>query len=129
MNIPLDELLRRMDHTFGNVRDYDSMIQSLYEICQKDNESVEEYMLRVHEAVAIVRRAYPDQVPNEGEGLRCDRFYYGLLLSLRDVLSFTMADLPEREQADMSFDTLYHLAKKMEAHNRPCGSARGDFNP
>ena len=26
-----------------------------------------------------------------------------------------MADLPEREQADTSFDTLYHLAKKLEA--------------
>ena len=25
-----------------------------------------------------------------------------------------MADLPEREQADTSFDTLYHLAKKLE---------------
>ena len=30
MNITLKELLRRMDHTFGNVHDYDSMIQSLY---------------------------------------------------------------------------------------------------
>ena len=53
-------------------------------------------MLRVHEAVAEVKRTYPDQVPNEGEGLRRDRFYYGLTPSLRDVLSFAMADLPER---------------------------------
>ena len=82
-------------------------------------------MLRVHEAVAIVRHAYPNQVPNEGEGLRCDRFYYGLLLSLRDMPSFTMADLPEREQVDTSLDTLYHLAKKMEAHNQPHSSAKG----
>ena len=74
-------------------------------------------MLRVYEAVAIVRRTYPDQVPNEREGLRRDHFYYGLLPSLRDMLSFAMAELPEREQADTSFDTLYHLAKKMEAHN------------
>ena len=29
-----------------------------------------------------------------------------------------MADLPERDQADMSFDTLYHLAKKLEAHHQ-----------
>ena len=28
-------------------------------------------MLRVHEAVAVVKCTYPDQVPNEGEGLRC----------------------------------------------------------
>ena len=31
-----------------HVHDYDSMIQSLYEIHQKENESIEEYMLRVH---------------------------------------------------------------------------------
>ena len=78
MNISLNDLLRCMDCTFGNVCDYNSMIRSLYEICQKENETVEEYMLRVHEAVAVVKRAYPDQVPNEGEGLRRDRFYYGL---------------------------------------------------
>ena len=115
MNIPLDELLRCMDDTFGNTCDYDSMIQSLYEICQKESETMEEYMLRVHEVVAVVKHTYPDQVPNEGEGLRQDHFYYGLIPSLRDMLSFVMADLPEREQADMSIDTLYHLAKKLEA--------------
>ena len=108
-----------MDHKFGNVCDYNSMIQSLYEICQKQHETVEEYMLRVHEAVAVVKHAYPDQVPNEVEGLRKDCFYYGLIPSLRDMLSFTMADLPEREQADTSFDTLYHLAKKLEACHQP----------
>ena len=62
-------------------------------------------MLRVHEAVKVVKQAYPDQVPNEGEGLRRDCFYYGLTPSLRDALSFTMADLPEREPTDTSFDT------------------------
>ena len=104
-----------MDHTFGNLHDYDSMIWSLYEICQKKNEFMEEYMLRVHEAVAVVKCTYPDQVPNEGETLRRDHFYYGLLPSLRDALSFVMADLPKTEQAD----TLYHLAKKLEACHEP----------
>ena len=112
MNISLDELLRCMDRTFGNVRDYDSMIWSLYEICQKEHETVEEYMLRVHEAIAVVKHAYPDQVPNEGEGLR-------------DALSFMMADLPEREQADTSFDTLYHLAKKLEVCHLPLNTTKG----
>ena len=70
MNILLDELLRCMDCTFGNVYNYDNMILSLYKICMKDNETVEEYMLRVHEEVAVVKHTYPDQVPNEGEGLR-----------------------------------------------------------
>ena len=85
-----------MDHTFGNVRDYDSMIQ-LYEIHQKESKTMGEYMLRVHEAVVVVKHAYPDQVPNEGEGLGWDHFYYGLIPSLRDMLSFAMADLAERE--------------------------------
>ena len=115
MNISLDELLKCMDRTFGNMRDYDSMIQSLYEIHQKEHESVEEYMLRVQEAVVVVKHTYPDQVPNEGEAMRRDQFYYGLIPSLRDMLSFVRADLPEREQADTSFDTLYHLARKLEA--------------
>ena len=70
MNISLNELLRHMDHTFRNVCDYDSMIWSLYEICQKEHETMEEYMLRVPEAVVVVKHAYPDQVPNEGKGLR-----------------------------------------------------------
>ena len=119
MNISLNDLLRCMDCTFGNVCDYDSMIQSLYEIRQKEHKTVEEYMLRVHEAVAVVKHGYPDQVPNEGEGLRRDHFYYGLIPSLRDALSFAMADLPEREQADTSFDTLYHLAKKLKVRHHP----------
>ena len=82
-------------------------------------------MLRVHEAVAVVKCTYPDQVPNEGEGMRRDWFYYGLIPSLRDMLSFTMADLPQREQADTSFDTLYHLAKKMKANHQPCNTTKG----
>ena len=125
MNILLDELLRHMDCTFGNVCDYDSMMQSLYNICQKESETVEEYMLRVHEAVVVVKCAYLDQVPNEEEDLRQDHFYYGLIPSLRDVLSFAMADLPEREQADTSFNTLYHLAKKLEVHHQPRSTAKG----
>ena len=125
MNITLDELLRHMDCTFRNMHDYDSMIPSLYKICQKDSKTVEEYMLRVHEAVVVVKCAYPDQVPNEGEGLKQDPFYYGLIPSLRDALSFAMADLPEREQEDTSFDTLYHLAKKLVAHHQLHSVAKG----
>ena len=35
---------------------------------------------------------------------------------MRDALEFTTAELPEREQAGASFDTLYTLAKKIKAH-------------
>ena len=59
-----------MDHTFGNVHNYDIMIRSLYKIHQKEHETMDEYMLRVHEVVAVVKCTYPDQVPNEGESLR-----------------------------------------------------------
>ena len=82
-------------------------------------------MLRVHEAVVVVKCTYRDQVLNEGEGLRRDCFYHGLTPSLRDVLSFAMADLPEREQADTSFDTLYHLAKKLKAQHYLRNVSRG----
>ena len=36
-----------------------------------------------------------------------------------------MADLPEREQADTRFDTIYHLAKKLEACHQTHGTAKG----
>ena len=125
MNIPLDELQRRMDHTFRNMHDYDSMIQSLYEIHQKENETVEEYMLRVHEAVVVVKCTYPDQVQNEGEGLRRDYFYYRLIPSLRDALSFAMADLPAREQVEMALILFYHLVKKLEVCHQLHSMAKG----
>ena len=35
-----------------------------------------------------------------------------------------MADLLKREQADTSFDTLYHLAKKLEAQHQPCNATK-----
>ena len=46
-------------------------------------------------------------------------------LALRDALSFAMADLPEREQVDTSFDTLYHLAKKLKVRHHPCSATKG----
>ena len=36
-----------------------------------------------------------------------------------------MADLLEREQADTSFDTLYHLAKKLEERHHPHNVTKG----
>ena len=36
-----------------------------------------------------------------------------------------MSDQPEREQADTSFDTLYHLAKKLEARHQPHNMTTG----
>ena len=53
---------------------------------------------------------------HQDKDLAWDQFYHGLAPSLQDALEFTMAELPEREQASASFDMLYTLAKKMEAH-------------
>ena len=44
-NLMVTELLEWMDRAFGNVHEYDTMIHSLYEIRQKEGESMEEYML------------------------------------------------------------------------------------
>ena len=127
-NLTIPKLLACMDWAFGDVNDYDTMIRSLYKIRQKDNESVEEYMLHIHEAVAVSRCAYPDQISDQGKNLMQDLFYHGLTPSLHNALGFTMAELPKREQLNMSFDTLYMLAKKMEVC-QTSWSHRGGSSP
>ena len=42
-NLTMTKLLECMDCTFGDVHEYDTMIHSLYEIRQKEGESVEEF--------------------------------------------------------------------------------------
>ena len=114
-DISVWDLLMHMERTFGNKRDYDAMIRTLYEVQQSDDEMVEEYMLHIHETVAVICRAYPDRLPDRGWDLKKDCSYHGLCPYLHDALSFAMAELPEREQAHPTFDTLYTLAKKLEA--------------
>ena len=81
---------------------------------------MEEYMLKIHEAVAVICHMHPDCISDQGKNLRQDRYYHGLLSSLHDALSFAMMDLPEREQANTSFDTLYTLVRKLEARQPQC---------
>ena len=75
----------------------------------------------------VICHAYPDWISDQGKNLTQDRFYHGLSPSLCDALGFAIAELPKRDQVNMSFDTLYTLAKKMEAHqpSRPHGSSSG----
>ena len=113
-DISVQDLLMHMERTFGNKCDYDAMIRTLYEVQQRDDKTVEEYMLCIHEAVVVIYRAYPDRLPDRKQDLTKDHFYYGLCPYLHDALSFAMAELPEREQAHPTFDTLYTLAKKLE---------------
>ena len=113
-DISVQDLLMHMERTFGNKHDYNAMIRTLYEVQQKDDKMVEEYMLCIHEVVAVICRAYPDCLPDRGQDLKKDCFYHGLHPYLHDALSLAMAELPEREQAHPTFDTLYMLAKKLE---------------
>ena len=90
------------------------MIRTLYEVQQREDETVEEYMLCIHDAVAVICCAYPEHLPDQGWYLKKDRFYHGPCPYLHDALSFAMAELPKREQAHHTFNTLYTLAKKLE---------------
>ena len=113
-DISVWDLLMHMERTFGNKRDYDAMIRTLYEVQQRDDETVEEYMLHIHEVVAVICQAYLDRLPDRGRDLKKDHFYHGLVPYHHDALSFAMVKLPKREQACPTFDTLYMLAKKLE---------------
>ena len=108
-DISVRDLLMYMERTFGNKWDYDAMIRTLYEVQQRDDETVEEYMLHIHEVVTIIRQAYPDHLPDRGQDLKKDRFYHGLCPYLHDALSSAMAELAEREQACPTFDTIHWL--------------------
>ena len=98
-------------HTGHN---YDAMIRTLYEVQQED-EIVAEYMLCIHDAVMVIHHAYPECLLDQERDLNKDHFYHGLRSYLHDALSFAMVELPKREQVCPMFDTLYTLAKKLEA--------------
>ena len=114
-DISVQYLLMHMEKTLGNKCNYDAMIRTLYEVQQKEDETVEEYMLRIHDAVTVICHTYLEHLPNCGRDLKKDHIYHGLHPYLHDALSFAMAELPKREQAHPMFDTLYTFAKKLEA--------------
>ena len=114
-DISMKNLLMHMEKTFGNKCNDNAMIRTLYEVQQKEDETVEEYMLRIQDAVTVIRCVYPECLPDHGRDLKKDHFYHGLHPYLHDALSFAMAELPGREQACPTFDTLYTLAKNLEA--------------
>ena len=65
-NISVQNLLMHMEKMFGDKHDYDAMIRTLYEAQQKEDEMVEEYMLCIHDAVAMIHCAYPECLPDQG---------------------------------------------------------------
>ena len=77
-------------------------------------------MLHIHNVVMAICHVYPECIPDWWRYLKKDRFYHGLHPLLHDALRFAMVKLPEREQARPTFDTLYTLAKKLEARQPVC---------
>ena len=61
-HLTLTKLLQCMDRAFREVSEEDTMIRSMYEICQTEKETMEEYMLRIHEAMVVIRRAYLERL-------------------------------------------------------------------
>ena len=114
-DISVQDLLMHMEKTLGNKHNYDAMIRTLYEVQQKEDETMEEYMLHIHDAITVIHHTYPECLPDSGRDLKKDCFYHGLCPYLHDALSFAMVELLEREQAHPTFDTLYTLVKKLEA--------------
>ena len=115
-DISMQDLLMHMEKMFGNKCDYDAMTRTLYEVQQKEDETVEEYMFCIHDATMVIHHAYPEHLSDQGRDLQKDwHHYHGLCSYLHDALSFAMAELPKRELAHPTFDTLYTLAKKLEA--------------
>ena len=110
-DISVQDLLMHMEKMFANKHDYDAMIRTLYEVQQKEDETVEEYMLHIHDTVAVIHHVYLEHLPDRERDLKKDHFYHGLHPYLHDALSFAMAELPEMEQAQPTFDTVHSCEK------------------
>ena len=63
-DISVQDLLMHMEKTFSNKHNYDAMIRTLYEVQQRDDETVEEYMLHIHEVVAVICCTYLEHLPD-----------------------------------------------------------------
>ena len=78
-HLTLTELLHHMDRAFGEVSEVDVMIRSMYEIRQAEKETMEEYMLHIHEAVVVIQHAYPGRLTNQDKNFLRNHFYNSLL--------------------------------------------------
>ena len=63
-DISMQDLLMHMEKTFGNKGDHDAIIRTFYEVQQKKDKTVEEYMLCIHDAVVVICHAYLECLPD-----------------------------------------------------------------
>ena len=80
-DISVQDLLMHMEKTFGNKCNYDAMIRTLYEVQQRQDETVEDYMLHIHDAVMVICRTFPEHLPDWGGDLKKDHFYNAYALT------------------------------------------------
>ena len=85
-NLTIPKMQACIESAFGDVCDYDTMIRSLCELKQNDSKSVEENMLEIHEAVAVMCCTYMYQISDLGKNLIHNRFYHVLSPSLHNAL-------------------------------------------
>ena len=93
-DISMWDLLMHVEKTFSNKCDYDAMIRTLYEVQQRDDEAVEKYMLRIHEAVTVIHCMYLECLPDRGRDLKKDHFYHGLRPYLHDASALPWQSCP-----------------------------------
>ena len=53
---------------FGNKHNYDAMIRTLCKVQQKEDKTVEVYMLHIHDAVVVIQCTYLECLPTSREG-------------------------------------------------------------
>ena len=64
-HLTLTKLLPCMDRVFGEVSEVDTMIRSMYKIRQTEKDTMEEYMLHIHEAMVVIWHVYPERLTNQ----------------------------------------------------------------
>ena len=65
-DISMQDLLMHMEKTFSNKHDYDAMIRTLYEVQQKEDKTIEEYIHCIHVAITVICHAYLEHLPDWG---------------------------------------------------------------
>ena len=63
-DILVQDLLMHMEKTFGNKCNYSAMIRTLYEVQQKEDETLEEYMLCIHDTIVVIDHTYLERLPD-----------------------------------------------------------------
>ena len=113
LNTPLMVVLDHLDDHYGEVRSADLLLQQLYALSQKVDESATEFAIRVGRSVHAVQEVAPTSMTAAAAANLCKhRFYEGLLPDLRKALTFLM------HEDDVTLSDLLAEARNLESRNR-----------